>query len=432
MSQSSRGARVLVAAADQQLLLRLVEDPHVASVRVENHVPNGLQDALKRDWPDALVTTLRDGPRVVQALRILVNRMPPVIYVAGPGDAEPPPPGNLRNNEYCVTLPGEQGGLGPLLRAVSESSEASVKRLLVMSACVDEATALLAASLASEPAVAALAVRIVSAANGWLKAVPFDCIAAAPRLIDGHSVDCLKERPSLRSRAAVVALSRGDDVESLCDMVRLGCGEVLIRAETIRPTAIHSRLTSAIAMGSGEPRIGLAMDVPPDEAPESFPIDARHCEEKLRAAHERATSGRSSYLFHLIEVDELQEIRDAEGPDVAETMVEFVSKVLREQLEKTDVFAQPYDGTFAIIREGSPEPEAIVLAERLREAVEQASPRNPRLRVSVGVAFVPRSVLSPSTESFSSAEFALYAAKVAGGNRVELWRPALRFGLEGA
>ena len=119
----------------------------------------------------------------------------------------------------------------------------------------------------------------------------------------------------------------------------------------------------------------------------------------------------------LLDVDHFKQYNDSFGHPAGDDVLRKVGKVLHDGLRATD-FAARYGGEeFAVLLRHTNEEGALVVAERIREAVEQAAWTHRGVTVSVGVATLMR--FKPDAGSLlAEADRALYDAKRRGRNRV--------------
>ena len=123
----------------------------------------------------------------------------------------------------------------------------------------------------------------------------------------------------------------------------------------------------------------------------------------------------------LLDVDHFKKVNDTHGHQVGDEVLVAVAQRLRASLRSTDVLARYGGEEFVVCLPETPVDGARAIAERLRASVEaEIVPAMGRaVTVSIGVA-----MLRPDTQSVGSllenADAALYRAKRAGRNRVEL------------
>ncbi len=119
----------------------------------------------------------------------------------------------------------------------------------------------------------------------------------------------------------------------------------------------------------------------------------------------------------LLDVDHFKQYNDSFGHPAGDDVLRTVGKVLHDGLRATD-FAARYGGEeFAVLLRHTNEEGALVVAERIREAVAQAEWTHRGVTVSVGAASLMR--FKPDAGSLlAEADRALYEAKRSGRNRV--------------
>jgi len=128
----------------------------------------------------------------------------------------------------------------------------------------------------------------------------------------------------------------------------------------------------------------------------------------------------------MFDLDHFKNINDTYGHPSGDEILKAVSKVVGTAIRKETVFARYGGEEFAIILTSTTMDQATILAERLRELVENCivEHNNNKLSVtiSLGVAFLTKD-LSTSAQLIEYADQALYDAKSAGRNRVRQFNP---------
>lgn len=131
-------------------------------------------------------------------------------------------------------------------------------------------------------------------------------------------------------------------------------------------------------------------------------------------ARAQRSEGRVSVV--LLDVDEFKRLNDTHGHVVGDEVLQQVAAVLQECGREYDTVARYGGEEFGVVLPGCSTSLAARVAERLRSQVELADTQVP-VTVSAGVATYP--VHGDDAQSLlESADFALYAAKRAGRNRV--------------
>jgi diguanylate cyclase (GGDEF)-like protein len=126
----------------------------------------------------------------------------------------------------------------------------------------------------------------------------------------------------------------------------------------------------------------------------------------------------------LLDIDDFKAINDVHGHDTGDEVLRRVAACGRDVVRPGDTFARIGGEEFALLTPGAGAQEALLIAERLRLAVAALDVLPDRaVTVSAGLAAWP--VDAPDGDALRRvADEALYRAKAAGKNRVELAGPA--------
>ncbi len=143
-------------------------------------------------------------------------------------------------------------------------------------------------------------------------------------------------------------------------------------------------------------------------------------EEALRLlAHCQRTGDVLSLM--MIDVDHFKSVNDRYGHLVGDTVLRHLAAIAHHATRTDDYFARYGGEEFCILLLSTPEQEAMMLAERLREAFAdltlEAGLVTLRCTISIGVADTARAGLD-WPRLLSASDQALYCAKQAGRNRV--------------
>lgn len=124
----------------------------------------------------------------------------------------------------------------------------------------------------------------------------------------------------------------------------------------------------------------------------------------------------------LVDLDHFKAINDTHGHVVGDQVLGGMGYVIRGQLRLSDVAGRFGGEEFAVLLPDTEMQGALVLAERLRQAIEDWSLEMPggRLKVtaSMGIASLDPS-MKGAVDLIDAADRALYQAKRAGRNRIE-------------
>jgi diguanylate cyclase (GGDEF)-like protein len=124
----------------------------------------------------------------------------------------------------------------------------------------------------------------------------------------------------------------------------------------------------------------------------------------------------------MLDIDNFKQVNDTHGHQVGDTVIQMLAAVCQEQLRDLDVIGRLGGEEFAVTMPNADREQALLVAERLRQAVEASSvllPHGPALRftVSIGVTTLADGLTNLDT-LLDQSDKALYRAKNSGRNRV--------------
>jgi diguanylate cyclase (GGDEF)-like protein/PAS domain S-box-containing protein len=135
----------------------------------------------------------------------------------------------------------------------------------------------------------------------------------------------------------------------------------------------------------------------------------------------------------VVDVDNFKEVNDSLGHHAGDQLIRSVASLLGAQLREADTIARLGGDEFAILLRGTTGEPALVVAERLIEAVREhhfAVASDPvRVTVSGGIATVERGQRA-AEECLVGADLAMYESKQTGRDRLAVFSPALRTDVE--
>jgi diguanylate cyclase (GGDEF)-like protein len=138
-----------------------------------------------------------------------------------------------------------------------------------------------------------------------------------------------------------------------------------------------------------------------------------------------ADAGRAAVVA-MVDIDHFKQFNDDYGHRVGDVTLQKVASVLRGSARDNDLVYRYGGEEFVVVFVDSRPADALTLAERLRQAVEAAplsgehlDPVGP-VTVSIGLAMLPQHG-TDLRELIDLADKAMYRAKAAGRNRVEVW-----------
>lgn len=160
----------------------------------------------------------------------------------------------------------------------------------------------------------------------------------------------------------------------------------------------------------------------------------RHFEWRLAEEIERARRYQYPLSALMLDLDHFKQINDTYGHQVGDAVLQQFAQRLKRTLRRTDFLARYGGEEFIILAPQTSSDRALILAERLRRAVDE-SPMfvSPDLQIhitiSIGVAVFPEHAQN-GNDLVRAADEALYKAKQTGRNKVCLFEPKLAKGGE--
>jgi len=130
----------------------------------------------------------------------------------------------------------------------------------------------------------------------------------------------------------------------------------------------------------------------------------------------RSSIVKSCFTIFLIDIDDFKAFNDTYGHQAGDSIIKGVSKIFKDASRKIDIVARYGGEEFGIILPMTRKEEALILAERIRKAVE-ADPVMKNITVSIGVASYPEDG-NKKDDLLRKADKALYEAKRLGKNRI--------------
>ncbi len=151
----------------------------------------------------------------------------------------------------------------------------------------------------------------------------------------------------------------------------------------------------------------------------------RYFDEVLAREMESSARTGEPLALLLVDIDHFKQINDRCGHLAGDEGLKLVAQALRATAARTSDLVARYGGEeFALVLPGTDAAQALDLAERARRAVESVAYVNRgeriALRVSVGVIARVAAPDDKAADFIAQADAALYRAKSAGRNRVEL------------
>jgi diguanylate cyclase (GGDEF)-like protein len=130
----------------------------------------------------------------------------------------------------------------------------------------------------------------------------------------------------------------------------------------------------------------------------------------------RSSLVKSCFTLLMIDIDNFKAFNDTYGHQAGDSIIREISKLFRDTSRKIDIIGRYGGEEFGIILPITKKEEALVLAERIRKAVETSSMLK-NITISIGVASFPEDG-QRKEDLLAKADKALYEAKRSGKNRI--------------
>ncbi len=154
----------------------------------------------------------------------------------------------------------------------------------------------------------------------------------------------------------------------------------------------------------------------------------RFLAEHLQHLFEASRRTNSPLSVVMIDIDCFKQFNDRYGHPEGDLVLKTVAHLIEANVRGMDIVVRYGGEEFLVVLPGTNQQEAIVVAERVRRAVEKYTFRHyhlfggaQRITVSIGVATYPNDALTPE-ELIQASDQALYEAKRAGRNRVAVYQ----------
>jgi diguanylate cyclase (GGDEF)-like protein len=153
-------------------------------------------------------------------------------------------------------------------------------------------------------------------------------------------------------------------------------------------------------------------------------LNRRSLETRLAEVSQQAAMTGQPVSFVAGDLDHFKQVNDKWGHAVGDLVLSQAAAAMRRCLRTFELLYRMGGEEFLLVLPGAGRHEALRIAESLRAAVQDADPGGLRVTCSFGVATSHGADVAFDS-LLQAADTALYAAKRAGRNRVELFDPPL-------
>jgi diguanylate cyclase (GGDEF)-like protein len=146
----------------------------------------------------------------------------------------------------------------------------------------------------------------------------------------------------------------------------------------------------------------------------------RHFHERLRSELTRASRTHDSVAILMFDLDDFKRVNDVHGHGAGDQVLVHIARVARDAVRGSDVVCRIGGEEFGVIMPSCDAGDALVLAARLAEALQDEPESGARVTVSMGVAQGPQHAMNPR-ELIACAEAAMMTAKARGKNQTVVY-----------
>lgn len=152
----------------------------------------------------------------------------------------------------------------------------------------------------------------------------------------------------------------------------------------------------------------------------------RYVDERIESEFSFARRHKASLAILMIDIDYFKRVNDEHGHAMGDAVLKSVASNLLAVTRPEDVVARYGGEEFVLIARNTSRASAVALAERVRRAVQSARSPEQDFEVTVSIGVVsagPGNFPDAAEKLLAAADEALYGAKNAGRNRVNVARP---------
>jgi len=162
--------------------------------------------------------------------------------------------------------------------------------------------------------------------------------------------------------------------------------------------------------------------------PLSGVLNRRGIEGRLKQELERSERGRQRLSLALVDIDHFKKINDTQGHAAGDAAIREVASAMARQLRTSDALGRYGGDEFLVVLPMTMASEAVVVAERLNEAVNGLESQGLNLGLTLSLGITEASPDDDAISLLARADEALYQAKSAGRNCMRTALPERTFG----
>lgn len=248
---------------------------------------------------------------------------------------------------------------------------------------------------------------------------PVDVVLLDINLPDISGVEVMRQ--IVKTTSTIVILVTGDDVQySHESAVQEGAADFIVKPVRLSELAMRIKQAREVrSMTEAKERLIADLERLAIRDEMTGLYNYRHFRGQLKTETQRALRYQRPLSLILIDVDHFKVVNDTLGHAEGDRVLVNISRLLNAAIRSTDTGFRYGGEEFVVILPETPGELALVVAERVRLAIEQAEPvAGQKVTVSAGVAEFRATEDAESLLRRTDA--ALYSAKRTGRNRVAM------------
>jgi diguanylate cyclase (GGDEF)-like protein len=256
----------------------------------------------------------------------------------------------------------------------------------------------------------------MAAARELVRQDPWDLAILDRHLPDGDGIDLCRELRATDPHAYIVMLTAANTDAQKLEGFACGADDYITKPAQI--DELMARIRAGLRI--------VALQKQLLELSQTDPLTSlrnrRAFDEHLAEAFEHARRYERPLSLAIVDVDHFKSINDTYGHDSGDAVLRGVARLIQSGTRQSDFAARVGGEEFAILLPETALFEALQFGEKVRSTIASEPIGGHEVRVSIGIACFPHSLMPGKAELFRAADQALYRAKMNGRNRVEIER----------